>query len=49
MMGEKLTKALDWFEKAVKMESEGKFTMMERALDKAIQLEKDGLAAGESY
>lgn len=49
MQGEKLTKALDWFNKAVRMENEGKITMMEKAMERAILMEKEGLAAGESW
>jgi hypothetical protein len=49
MQGEKLTKALDWFSKAVKMEQENKPTMAEKAMDRAIAMEKEGLEAGESY
>lgn len=49
MQGEKLNKALDWFNKAVKMEEEGKLTMMEKALERALLMEKEGLAAGESW
>ena len=49
MQGEKLTKALDWFNKAVKMEEEGKHTMCEKAMERAILMEKEGLALGESW
>lgn len=49
MVGEKLTKALEWFERAVTKEGEGNKTMTDKCLEKAIQLEKEGIAAGESW
>lgn len=48
-VGEKLTKALEWFERAVTKEAEGNKTMMDKCLEKAIQLEREGIAAGESW
>ena len=49
MVGEKLKKAEEWILKAIKMEEEKKFSMMEKALAKAIELEQEGIAAGESW
>lgn len=49
MVGEKLTKALEWFERAVKKEEEKNETLMNKCLEKAIQFEKEGIAAGESW
>lgn len=45
----KLTDALQWFERAVKYEAEKKDSLMIKCLDKAIALEKEGLALGEKY
>jgi len=49
MIGEKLTNANKWFDMAVKKEQENNTTMMEKCLAKAIQLEAEGIAAGESW
>ena len=49
MKGEKLTKALEWFDRAVQKEADKNFTLMEKCLDQAIKLEKEGIAAGESW
>jgi hypothetical protein len=48
MIGENLKKAEEWFNRAVKMEEEGKTTMMDRCVTKMLALEKAGLANGES-
>lgn len=47
--GQKLNKALEWFNKAVQKEQEGNAEMMKKCLDFAIRLEAEGLAAGESW
>jgi hypothetical protein len=47
--GAKLTKAAEWMEKALKMEAEQKPSMMLKALDMAVKLEKEGIAEGESW
>lgn len=47
--GANLNKAMDWFNRAVKLESEGKITMMDKCIEKMIQCEKDGILAGESW
>lgn len=49
MVGEKLKKAAEWMDKAIKMEEEKKTGMMVKALDMAIKLEQEGIAAGESW
>lgn len=49
MQGPILTKALDWFNKAVKFEQEGKENMMNKCLEHSLKFEKEGLAAGESW
>lgn len=49
MKGEKLNRALEWFERAVQKEKDGNASMMEKCLDQAIKLEKEGIAAGESW
>ena len=49
MQGEKLTSTLKWFNMAVKKEEERNFEMMNKCLTKAIQLEAEGIAAGESW
>ena len=49
MQGDKLTKAMEWFERAVKKEEEGKHDMMEKCLSMAIKLEKEGIELGESW
>lgn len=49
MIGENLKKAEEWFERAVKKEEENNKTMTDKCLEKAIQYEKDGIAAGESW
>lgn len=49
MPGEKLNKALEWFERAVKKEEEKNDMMMNKCLEQAIKLEKEGIAAGESW
>jgi len=49
MVGENLKKALEWFERAVKKEEENNATMMNKCLEKAIEFEKAGIAAGESW
>jgi hypothetical protein len=47
--GEKLNKAEEWMDRAITQEEKGNQSMMTRCIDKAIELEKEGLAAGESY
>lgn len=47
--GTNLTKALEWFDRAVKKEAEGNTDMMNKCLTQALKFEKEGLAAGESY
>lgn len=49
MKGENLTKAEEWFNRAIKKEEEKNDTMMEKCLDQAIKLEKKGIEAGESW
>lgn len=51
MEGEILKKAMDWFNKAVTFDLQGKDkeSLMNKCLDKAISLEKEGIAAGESW
>ena len=49
MKGEKLTKAEEWMDRAIRMEEEGKYSMMDKCLNKAVETEKEGLLAGESY
>jgi hypothetical protein len=49
MEGPILTKAMEWFDRAIKMDQEKKDTMRDKCLDKAIELEKEGLAKGESW
>jgi hypothetical protein len=47
--GEKLNKALEWFERAVKKEEEKNPTMADKCMEQAIKFEKEGIAAGESW
>lgn len=47
--GTYLNKAMDWFNRAVKLEAEGKQTMMDKCIEKMIEAEKAGIAAGESW
>lgn len=50
MVGENLTKASEWLEKALKMEEEKKSeSMVKKAMQKALELETAGLAAGETW
>jgi len=49
MKGEKLTKAEEWMTRAIDQEEKGKMSMMQRCLDMAVEVEKDGLDAGESW
>ena len=49
MVGMNLKKADEWMNRAIKMEGEGKGSMMDKCLDKAVKYEADGLAAGESW
>lgn len=49
MVGENLKKATEWFERAVKKEEEKNNSMMDKCLEKAIQFEAAGIAAGESW
>lgn len=49
MQGALLTKAMDWFNRAVSMEDQGKIPMMDKCLDKALEFERQGIAAGESW
>lgn len=49
MIGEFLKKANEWFDRAISMEEQGKQSMMEKCLEKAIALEIQGIAAGESW
>ena len=48
-MGPILTKAMEWFDRAVRMESEKKQQMSDKCMAKAIDLEKEGLANGETW
>lgn len=49
-MQSKLKEAQDWFDKAVKMEQEGKSkSLVEKALAKAIELEKEAIANGARW
>ena len=47
--GEKLTKALEWFDRAVGLEENGKSEMVGRCMNKMVALEAEGLAEGESW
>lgn len=49
MIGDNLKKAQEWFDRAVKKEEEKNVSMMEKCLEKALQFERDGIAAGESW
>lgn len=50
MKGKILTEAQEWFMKAMKMEKEGKSALaISKALTKALELEKMGIANGESW
>ena len=49
MIGKNLTKALEWFDRAVVKEEEGKVPLMSRCIDKMVEYEEKGLAAGESW
>jgi len=49
MQGDKLKKAAEWFERALRMEEEGKTSMMEKCLNRAIEFENEGIKAGESW
>jgi hypothetical protein len=49
MEGENLKKAMEWFDRAVKLEQEGKATMYERCVVKMLEFEKKGIEAGESW
>jgi hypothetical protein len=49
MEGPKLKKAIEWMDKAIKMEAEQKPGMMEKAITMAVKLEAEGIAEGESY
>lgn len=47
--GTNLKKAMEWFDRAVKLEHEGKLNMMEKCIEKMLECEKAGIAAGESW
>lgn len=47
--GPKLPKAADWFNKALKMEEEGKTSMMNKALEMSVKIEAEGVAVGERW
>ncbi len=49
MEGPILKKAADWFDRAVRLESEGKIPMMNKCIDNMIKFELEGIAAGESW
>lgn len=49
MIGENLKKAAEWMERAIDQEAKSKTQMMNRCLDKAVDYEEKGLAAGESW
>lgn len=49
-IGVHLTKAMEWFNRAVRLEAEGKSpAMIDKCTAKMIEEEKLGLAAGESW
>ena len=47
--GEKLTKALEWCDKGINLEKAGKDSLRDRCMNKMVELEAEGLAAGESW
>lgn len=47
--GEKLNKALEWFDRAVGLEEKGNHNMVIKCLDTMVKIEKEGLEAGESW
>jgi hypothetical protein len=49
MIGENLKKAEEWFDRAVGMEAKGNQTLTDKCLNSAIEHEKKGLSAGESW
>lgn len=50
MVGENLKKAQGWFDRAVKLEEEGKSAnMLQKCMEKMVECEKAGIAAGESW
>ncbi len=50
MVKEKLKEAAEWLQKALKLEEEKKSTtMIKKAIQKAVELEAQGIAAGESW
>ena len=48
MIGENLKKAGEWFDRAVDKETTNP-TMSDKCLNKALEYEQKGLAAGESW
>ena len=50
MIGELLKKANQWMDRAIRLDEDGnKTSMMLKCLDKAVEFEAQGLAAGESW
>lgn len=50
MEGTYLKKAKEWFDRAVRLESEGKSpTMIDKCMNNAIALEAEGISNGESW
>lgn len=49
MIGENLKRAQEWFDKAITYDQAGNVALMEKCLNRAIQLEKEGIKAGESW
>jgi len=49
MVGELLKQAEKWMERGIRLEEQGKTPMMLKCIDKAVDFEARGLAAGESW